>query len=298
MARRNVDQYNWERLEFDETLLTKHFTPKNQRDIKGFVVHHMIILNKQIDAPDALDVCFNVWQDRPASAHYGVDGRFVRQYVWDKDYAWANGHTWANDHFLSVEHANMTLNEAGTHNDYLVDEETWRNGAKLIGYGHKTHALGAPRMGATVRKHGEFSATECPGPHLGGTIWHDYNEEVGRVYDAAMSGRVLEDHVPAPVVADNNGIYVVQSGDTLSKIGLKHDTSWKKLQDLNGLPNPNLIRVGQKIKVSGTPVKPIAQVVQEVINGAWGNNPQRVAKLRDAGYDPVAVQNEVNRRLG
>jgi Cpl-7 lysozyme-like protein/N-acetylmuramoyl-L-alanine amidase-like protein len=44
--------------------------------------------------------------------------------------------------------------------------------------------------------------------------------------------------------------------------------------------------------------KSMAQIVDEVIAGQWGNNPERSNKLRAAGYDPAAVQSEVNRKLG
>ncbi|WP_231563635.1 LysM domain-containing protein [Anoxybacillus sp. KU2-6(11)] len=45
------------------------------------------------------------------------------------------------------------------------------------------------------------------------------------------------------------GVYVVQKGDTLSKIATKHNTTVDALQKLNGISNPNLIRVGQKIRL-------------------------------------------------
>lgn len=38
----------------------------------------------------------------------------------------------------------------------------------------------------------------------------------------------------------------------------------------------------------------IAQVAAEVIAGKWGNNPERATKLSAAGYNPTAVQDEVN----
>lgn len=43
--------------------------------------------------------------------------------------------------------------------------------------------------------------------------------------------------------------------------------------------------------------KSMAQIVDEVIAGQWGNNPERSNKLRAAGYDPAAVQSEVNHKL-
>ncbi|RSK33780.1 peptidoglycan endopeptidase [Bhargavaea beijingensis] len=52
----------------------------------------------------------------------------------------------------------------------------------------------------------------------------------------------------------NSSTYVVKSGDTLSKIANKHGMSYRKLMDLNGLRS-TIIYAGQKLKVSGTPVK-------------------------------------------
>jgi hypothetical protein len=43
--------------------------------------------------------------------------------------------------------------------------------------------------------------------------------------------------------------------------------------------------------------KSINELAREVIAGNWGNNPERANRLRAAGYDPAAVQAEVNRIL-
>jgi len=48
-------------------------------------------------------------------------------------------------------------------------------------------------------------------------------------------------------------VYVVKSGDTLSGIAAKYKTTVAALVALNGISNPNLIYVGQKIKIPGTP---------------------------------------------
>lgn len=44
-------------------------------------------------------------------------------------------------------------------------------------------------------------------------------------------------------------VYTVMSGDTLSGIAAKYGTTYQKLAKLNGISNPNLIYVGQKIKI-------------------------------------------------
>jgi LysM repeat protein len=43
--------------------------------------------------------------------------------------------------------------------------------------------------------------------------------------------------------------YIVQRGDTLTRIALRYGTSWRVLANLNGLTNPNLLYVGQKLRV-------------------------------------------------
>lgn len=43
--------------------------------------------------------------------------------------------------------------------------------------------------------------------------------------------------------------YVVHSGDTLRTIAMRHKTTWAKLARLNHLPNPNVIYVGQHLRV-------------------------------------------------
>ena len=55
---------------------------------------------------------------------------------------------------------------------------------------------------------------------------------------------------PAPAPAAL-GQYTVVAGDTLSGIAQRFGTSWQTLASINGLANPNLIRVGQVLKVTG-----------------------------------------------
>ena len=62
---------------------------------------------------------------------------------------------------------------------------------------------------------------------------------------------------------------------------------------------PNIIRVGQKIKIPGTaaPKKTNAEIAKEVIAGKWGNGTDRKKRLEAAGYDYNAVQRAVNAAL-
>lgn len=66
------------------------------------------------------------------------------------------------------------------------------------------------------------------------------------------------DPLPTDETSADTGIYIVQKGDTLSGIAKKFGTKVKVLVELNGIENPDLIIVGQKIKLPTTaaPVEP------------------------------------------
>ncbi len=54
--------------------------------------------------------------------------------------------------------------------------------------------------------------------------------------------------------APKTQIYTVKKGDTLSAIALKYKTTVSNIQNTNNIANPNLIFIGQKLKVPMTPL--------------------------------------------
>ena len=56
-------------------------------------------------------------------------------------------------------------------------------------------------------------------------------------------------NVQDQVNAGSAQYYTVQSGDTLSGIAAKYGTTHQKIAQLNGMSNPNLIYVGQKLRI-------------------------------------------------
>ncbi len=78
-------------------------------------------------------------------------------------------------------------------------------------------------------------------------------------------------------VASNAASYTVKSGDTLSKIAALHQMSLSQLVSLNGITNPNLIQVGQVLKVTGAtnnaqPSAPAAPTQQPAAPSAPATN--------------------------
>lgn len=66
--------------------------------------------------------------------------------------------------------------------------------------------------------------------------------------------------------------------------------------NIRGYARPRYAAGGTPVKPS-TPSKSITEVAREVIAGQWGNGQDRINSLKAAGYNPDAVQAEVNRLL-
>lgn len=66
----------------------------------------------------------------------------------------------------------------------------------------------------------------------------------------------------APAAEARDGGYVVKKGDTLYSIALDHGLDYRDLVSWNALENPNLIRVGQPLRVAASgsraPAEPVA----------------------------------------
>ena len=71
-------------------------------------------------------------------------------------------------------------------------------------------------------------------------------------YEQAEAPKPTTPATPAPSQENTEEVYTVKSGDTLSAIAGKYNTTYQKLAEHNGIANPNLIYVGQKIKIPGT----------------------------------------------
>lgn len=76
-----------------------------------------------------------------------------------------------------------------------------------------------------------------------------------------------------PTTETTETVYTVVKGDTLSGIAKKYGTTYQKLASYNGIANPNVISVGQKIKIPGTATKQSAAYCSyQVVRGdsLWG----------------------------
>ncbi|MEO5845798.1 MAG: LysM peptidoglycan-binding domain-containing protein, partial [Caldimonas sp.] len=75
---------------------------------------------------------------------------------------------------------------------------------------------------------------------------------------AQVAASAPEAAKPVPVDANSGkaGFYTIKPGDTLIRIGLDNGQNWKDLMRWNNLVNPNLIEVGQVIRIVPPGVDP------------------------------------------
>jgi LysM repeat protein len=71
---------------------------------------------------------------------------------------------------------------------------------------------------------------------------------LGFIYNPAVSGAAS---TSGNTIVNSSGetIYTVKSGDSLSAIAIKYGTTYQELAKYNNISNPNLIKVGQQIKI-------------------------------------------------
>ena len=99
-----------------------------------------------------------------------------------------------------------------------------------------------------------------------------YDQSIAVQNKRASYGQKYYDKYAAQkeVPIDSN-VYIVKSGDTLSGIAAKYGTTYKTLAEYNSIANPNLIHVGQEIKIPSTWIPAIGDIVMFDGNVHYGN---------------------------
>lgn len=83
-------------------------------------------------------------------------------------------------------------------------------------------------------------------------VWGKYSGKADITNGCKIGAEQPEtgDETPAPPISGQNAAeYVVQSGDTLTKIAQEYGTAVEKLAAYNGIENPNEIQIGQTFKI-------------------------------------------------
>ncbi|MDU1353073.1 MAG: N-acetylmuramoyl-L-alanine amidase [Actinomyces sp.] len=276
---------NWNTLEADiDLIMNTHYTPgRNGRRIDKVVIHH--------NAGNlTIKGCYDVWQTRPASAHYQVqtDGR-IGQLVWDRDTAWHAGNFAANTTSIGIEHADMTSDP------WTVSEACLDNGAHLVAAICKFYKLGRPTWGKNVFGHKNFSATECPAS-LAGSQHKAYMARAQYWYDH-MTGSAPAQSKPSP--AKPKPAPKPSNIDAMADAVIRgnYGNGEERKRRLGSNYAAVQKRVNEKLagkKPSPKPAVNIDALADAVIRGDYGNGEERKRRL---GSDYAAVQRRVNEKL-
>ena len=141
---------------------TSNYTKGRSQKLRGIVIHHA--------ASTSLNSIGQTFSNpnRHGSAHYGVGGKEVHQYVDEANTAWHCSNWNGNCRTIGIE---MT-NSAGAPN-WPVSDETMATTIKLMadiakrnGFGKLTYQPNGDGTGVTGHKDWKGAATACPGPYV------------------------------------------------------------------------------------------------------------------------------------
>ena len=213
--------------------------PRNNK-IKKITIHHMA-------GNLSVETCGRVFNgtSRQASSNYGIgsDGR-VGMYVEEKNRAWTSSSPSNDNQAITIEVAN----DGGANTNWHVSDKALaklidlcvdickRNGIASLNY--------TGDSSGNLTRHNMFANTTCPGPYLQSKFPY-IASEVNKRLNASNN---TTNNNPTPKPSEDN-VYTVVKGDTLSGIASKYGTTYQKLAEYNRISNPNLIIVGQKIRI-------------------------------------------------
>lgn len=230
--------------------------------------------------------------NRQASAHYGVGrNNNVDQYVAEGNTAWHAGTSIAsgipnpNPSSIGIENVN-----ASGAPEWAIAESTFNTLVELVADVVKRNGLGKLVVGKNLFQHKNFAPTYCAGK-LG-----DRLQELADRVNAGVSGGATP--VPAPARRSNEQIATeVLAG------AWGNNPERKNRLEAQGY-NYAAIQAIVNSRVGGgapapAPARPSNdEIANQVLAGAWGNNPSRQQRLQAAGYDYAAIQALVNKKLG
>lgn len=214
-------------------------------------------------AAETIGDCFP--KGREASCNYGIgyDGR-VCLVVDECNRSWCTSSNSNDQRAVTIECASdktepYTMNNAVYEKLIkLCADICKRNGkTKVLWLGSKEKTLAyTPKSNEMVlTAHRWFANKSCPGEWL----YSRYGELADRINK--LLGTSTGDTGGSTGGSTGSGdiVYTVVKGDTLSGIAAKYGTTYQKLAEYNGIANPNVISVGQKIRIpssGGSTAKP------------------------------------------
>ena len=190
---------------------------------------------------------------KQASSNYGIgyDGK-VGMYVEEKDRSWCSSSSANDNRAITIEVASDTAEPYAVNDKAyatllnLVTDICKRNGIKKLVWSENKNDRVNHLNGCNMTVHRDYANKSCPGKYLydrHGAIAAEVNKRLG-------AGTTTV--VPTEKGNASETVYTVKKGDTLSGIAAKYGTTYQKIAEYNGIANPNIISVGQKIRIPGS----------------------------------------------
>ena len=247
----------------------------------------------------AVETIGNIFAPKSAqtSSNYGIgtDGR-VGMFVEEKNRSWCSSSSANDNRAITIECASDSKEPYAFNNkvyNKLIDlcvDICKRNGkTKIIWFGDKNKTLNykpaANEMLITV--HRWFANKSCPGDWL-----------YSRLGDLALkvNAKLGSTNKQETKKKESKVSYIVQVG-----VYSKNENAKAMVKKLKAAGFDATIKTENK--TVNTVKKSNADIAKEILKGTcsdsrwsvWGNGNTRIKRLKTAGYDPIAVQNEVNK---
>ena len=247
----------------------------------------------------AVETIGNIFAPKSAqtSSNYGIgtDGR-VGMFVEEKNRSWCSRPSANDNRAITIECASDSKEPYAFNNkvyNKLIDlcvDICKRNGkTKIIWFGDKNKTLNykpaANEMLITV--HRWFANKSCPGDWL-----------YSRLGDLALkvNAKLGSTNKQETKKKESKVSYIVQVG-----VYSKNENAKAMVKKLKAAGFDATIKTENK--TVNTVKKSNADIAKEILKGTcsdsrwsvWGNGNTRIKRLKTAGYDPIAVQNEVNK---
>ncbi|CAI6222825.1 N-acetylmuramoyl-L-alanine amidase [Bacillus sp. FSL M7-1004] len=204
------------------------------------VPEYITIHNTANDASAKNEISYMKNNTSSTSYHFAVDDIQVIQGLPLNRNAWHTGDGKdgpGNRKSIGVE---ICYSKSGGARYYAAEKLAIKFVAQLL----KERGWGIDR----VRKHQDWNGKYCPHRILSEGRWDEVKaaiadelRKIGGKSSASSGGSSV-----------SGTTYTVKKGDTLSAIAKEHGVSVATLQSLNGIKNPNLIKVGQVLKLTGS----------------------------------------------
>ncbi|WP_338444396.1 N-acetylmuramoyl-L-alanine amidase [Bacillus spizizenii] len=203
---------------------------------------YITIHNTANDASAANEISYMIGNTSSTSFHFAVDDKEVRQGIPTNRNAWHTGdgkNGTGNRKSIGVE---ICYSKSGG----AIYEAAEKLAIKFVAQLLKERGWGIDR----VRKHQDWNGKYCPHRILSEGRWEQVKAAIAAELER-LGGKKASSPVKTKTKA-SGATYTVKKGDALSVIAQKTGASMATLQRLNGIKNPNLIKVGQVLKLTGS----------------------------------------------